>query len=274
MHDKKLGRNPFEKNKVTPIVNDVPETLLFKDVVKPSSDLEKLKEMQIQVDWNELYKNVAKSLTRFFAVLSFFYLTGCALGQQQSDLKKQMVELQKTVSKQANTIDELNNKIYLLSDRVDHFEKPKTNPVLPAAPATKPVAAVPAKPGDLQIYDMALKDLKNNATDSFAKKVELLVKGFKNSPLTNNALYLLGQHHYNNKKYFEASKVFERLYSLSPDGNRAVSALYMLGLNYQKQNRIQESKEAYQTVINIYPGSQEAVDAQKNLMALNQGSKK
>lgn len=267
----RMGRNPFEKTKTKNVVAEPSNTTLFKEVVKPPTDLEKLKEMKIQIDWSEVYNSFTKGISKFFLVLpaSLFFI-GCATPQAQQDLKKQIVDLQKTQSKQNNQIEELNSKIYLLTDRLEHYERgtaiQKNSKSMQAiTPQTV------SKSGDLQIYEMAIKDLKKNSIDSFTKKVDLLVKGFKKSPLTDNALYLLGDYHYKKKNYAVASQVFEKLYSLSPDGNRAVSALYMLGLSYERQKRNQEAKEAYQTILNIYPGSREAMDSSKKLTQLKSG---
>jgi TolA-binding protein len=273
MQDKKLGRNPFESKISLNVPSAKSQTTLFKQVIKPVSDLEKIKEMQIQVDWTELYQSITKNISKLFLVFSFFYLGGCALGGsvKEVELKKQVIELQKLQAKQSNIIDELNNKIYLLSDRVEHFER--KNISTPQQIIQQQRMPESLKSGDVQLYEMAMKDLKSNSMPAYEKKVEFLVKGFKKSPLTDNALFLLGQAHFNQKKYTEASQAFEKLYSLSPDGSRAVSALYMLGLSYQKQGRLQEAKEAYQTIINIYPGSQEASESNLKIAALNRGKK-
>ncbi|MBK9293287.1 MAG: tetratricopeptide repeat protein [Oligoflexia bacterium] len=274
MHDKKLGRNPFNKEtkKQPTDTLKADNTVLFQNIIKPSSDLEKLKQMQIQVDWHELYRSITNVFPKLFIFVALFsFLVGCSTSakNQQVELKKHMVELQKIVAKQTNTIEELNNKIYLLSDRVEHFEKvaPTTEN---KAPQIKK-AEKKAKPGDLKLYKMAQNDLKNNAIGSFEKKLDLLIKGYKDSPLTSNALFQLGEYYYKSKNYLKASETFEKLYDMSPDGNRAVSVLYMLGVNYQKQNRIQEARQAYQTVINIYPGSKEAKESSLKLNQLNRG---
>ncbi len=266
MQREKMGRNPFEKIKNREIPDEPPT--LFTEIVKPLSGIEKIKEMKVQVDFKELYNSVFSDIKKIFFVFSLFVFLGCSSPQNNGDtaeMRKQVLEIQKTQGRQSALIDELNNKILLLTDRVESHEKPVAQPVKPTAQSPNLNTPKESLTGDLKIYEMAMKDLKNQAFDQFEKKVGLLSKGYKDSPLTSNALFLEGEFLFNRKQFGRAARIFEKLYSVSPDGNRAVSALYYLGVSYEKLGRIQEAKEAFQSIINIYPGSREAAQSAKKL---------
>ena len=94
-----------------------------------------------------------------------------------------------------------------------------------------------------------------------------MLKNYKESPLTNNALFLLAETQYERGQFSQGAIQFEKLYKTYPDGNKAVAALYRLGLCYEKMGHPSEAKEAWQNVITVYPGSAEAIDAEKKLKA-------
>ena len=72
MSKAKLGRNPLGNSKNPKYVHSLPllDEKPFLDHVLGSRPLEKLKEMDIQVDWSEVYKSLVgdkiKRISRFF----------------------------------------------------------------------------------------------------------------------------------------------------------------------------------------------------------------
>lgn len=199
-------------------------------------------------------------------------LEACATSDKPSgevvELRRQVLELQKVEGRHASQIEEINNKILVLSDRIDGSKNLSATPTAPAASAPT-VAAMPSSEqqegGAERLFAQAINDAKKNQVASLQKDVDMMFKGYKDSPLTNNALFLLGETFYNRKDYDRAAEQFEKLYKNFPDGNKAVSALYQLGLCFQKMGKTQEAKEAFENVMNIYPGSREAQEAQKQL---------
>jgi TolA-binding protein len=225
-------------------------------------------------------------------------LSSCA-GQptnnsEVQDLKKQIILLQKVQGQQQTQLEELNNKVLLLRDRVDgkstasspepHApgdlpapEMPETSKMEVAMKPTPKVSASTAPPAVTasmlpesstapeKIYNQALNDAKKPQTQFLERDVETLLKSYRESPATNNALFLLAETLYQRQQYSKAAEEYERLYKMFPDGNKAVGSLYRLGLCYEKMGHSDEAKEAYQNVISIYPGSREALDAEKRL---------
>ncbi len=93
-----------------------------------------------------------------------------------------------------------------------------------------------------------------------------MLKNYKDSPLTNNALYIYAETLYEQGNYAKSAEEFEKLYKLFPDGNKAVAALYKLALSYQKLGHPTEAQEAFENILTVYPGSREALDAEKQIM--------
>lgn len=210
-------------------------------------------------------------------------------------LKKQILELQKAQGEQSSKIEELNNQISVLKDQVGNKQTkvarlvPPTEAPQPPAPApiaapvvaseTKvdpliPVAAPPkeepkAKAGLTpveKLYRQVVINSKNQKLDAAGKEVNLMLKQYRNSPLTNNALFLYAETLYEHENYAKSAEEFERLYKLFPDGNKAVAALYKLALSYQKLGHPTEAQEAFENIVTVYPGSREALDAQNQIL--------
>jgi len=272
---KRMGRNPL--GNVNSKRNETSkDSSLFKEVIKPMSGVMKIKEMKVQVDLKEFYNCVVNDIKKVFFILPVLIVAaGCANTRTSSndfsEMKRQLAEIQKNQGRQASQIDELNNKILLLADRMESREGTQKVAVAKPVPPVLKQAKGEVLKGDSKIYEMAMRDLKNQSFDQFEKRVDLLAKGYKESPLTNNAIYLMGESQFKRGQYGKAAQTFEKLYSVSPDGNRAVSALYFLGNSYEKLGRIQEAKEAFQSIISIYPGSREAAQSAKKIASLNRG---
>lgn len=211
---------------------------------------------------------------------SLLVLSGCATSSgpnpEVTDLRRQLLELQKTQGAQNAQIAELNNKILLLKDRVDNRTESPMNLPPPVSAAPVPVSPPAAAPelllqtqghenGPEKIYSQAVQDARKPQLTSLEHDVDLLLKNYKESPLTNNALYLLAETQYERGQYSQGASQFEKLYKTYPDGNKAVAALYRLGLCYEKMGHASEAKEAYQNVMTVYPGSAEALEAEKRL---------
>lgn len=228
--------------------------------------------------------------------VSFLLLEGCGTPAvspaEFADFKKQIIELQKAQGVQSARIDELNNKIMLMKDRIDQHSDngspeslnaapiPTTvPPPVTAAPPPLPVTASATAPaaasgdqnsqasGPDKIYGQALQDARKPQLTFLERDVDLMLKNYRESPLTNNALFLLGETQFERGQFAQGATQFERLYKAYPDGNKAVAALYRLGLCYEKMGHANEAREAYQNVMTVYPGSAEAVDAEKRLRA-------
>lgn len=276
----RMGRNPFEKPEKAQSQAPKSEARIFEEVIKEKTAVEKIKEMQIQVDWIELASSIQRTIkkTLFITLIVPVALmtASCASHRHQSvqrDSKNapQILELQKNVGRQAQQIEELNKKISILATRLETTAAHQSDGVTEKGIHPQ-VEAKPSSTGEELIYSRALENLKSGQLGAMEKNVSLLNKGFKSSPLTEGAAFLLGEAYFKNNQFQKAATLFESLYSTSPDGPRAVNTLYLLGLTYQKLNRAHEARQALQSVVMMYPGSQQASRAAKILLSMKENS--
>ena len=221
---------------------------------------------------------------------SAFVFVGCSteskpITNDLAEVKREMLELHRNQGSQAAAIEELNHKLLVLSDS----KRPSSENNIAMVPLVPPDATLPTekKPpittgteagqssssGAEKLYAQAVLSAKKDQMATLQKSVTLLLKGYKESPWTNNALYLLGEKLFQKGQYLKAAEQFENLYKTFPDGNKAVSALYQLGVCYQKLGKPNEATEAFQNVVAVYPGSREARLAQKEISIENNSSK-
>jgi TolA-binding protein len=139
----------------------------------------------------------------------------------------------------------------------------------------KPLAPVPAakvvfnKKQDtsdpaVKIYELVISKCQKAQDPS--KEIALLLNKYKDSPFTNNALFYYANSLFEKGNFTKSAEQFERLYTLFPDGNKAVPALYKLAQCYQKLGHPTEAQEAFQNIVSLYPGSREALEAEKQIM--------
>jgi len=232
---------------------------------------------------NALTMQRVSLITLVFSALPVVAMSGgCVTSTKQNsdvaDLKKQLIELQRTISGQSAQISELNNKILLLKDKIDVHSETTTSSAQNEMPAPPPQVTAPIQPervdpvseqatGPEKLFNLALQDSKKTQLSFLERDVDTMLKNYKESPLTNNALFLLAETQFERGQYSQGASQFEKLYKTYPDGNKAVAALYRLGLCYEKMGHTSEAKEAFQNVMTVYPGSSEALDSEKRLKA-------
>jgi TolA-binding protein len=232
-------------------------------------------------------------LSKLGAGISFlFALGGCATGpgapSEIDSLKNDISQLQKNQSLQSAQIYELTQKLAarpaiektqpVVNESSTDVQTEKQTEKQIANQTETPTASltpkVNKKPNPVSLADMSgaerlykksLNDAKLGHLVNVQKNVDLLLKGYKESPWTNNAIYLLGEKFFEKGMYLKAAEQFETLYKTFPDGNKAVSALYKLGECYQKLGKPDEALEAFQNVVSVYPGSKEASMSLKKL---------
>jgi len=151
----------------------------------------------------------------------------------------------------------------------------KVDPLSPvAAPSPKKVVTKPKFLTPVEkLYRQVVINSKKQKLDEAGREVNLMLKQYRSSPLTNNALYLYAETLYERENYVKSAEEFEKLYKLFPDGNKAVAALYKLGMSYQKMGHPSEAQETFQNIVSVYPGSREALDAENQILG-SQGDKK
>ncbi|MGB9907328.1 MAG: tol-pal system protein YbgF [Candidatus Saccharicenans sp.] len=135
----------------------------------------------------------------------------------------------------------------------------------PAAEARKPaVVNIPAQ----EMYNNAYGDyLKGNyslAIDSF----KLFLQQYPNTPLSDNALYWIGECHYSQEQYQEAIDAFNELLINYPSGDKVPAAYLKKGLSLAQLGRKEEALSTLKLLVAKYPTQEEARLAQQKINEL------
>ena len=204
---------------------------------------------------------------QWIVAASLTFLSGCVVTSPKRekdnrdlvDLKQQVLELQKSQAQLKERLEEEHTKVLLLTDRLEN-EKSSGGP-MPASVAPAPIPAAAEALGEEKIYRNAEAKWRAQDEEGLARQVDLLFKGYKDSPYTSVTLNWLGDLHYKKGNFEKALQDFQRLYRSFPDGNRAVAALFGVGLSYRKLGKTTEAQEAFHAIVRTYPGSKEALEA-------------
>lgn len=135
----------------------------------------------------------------------------------------------------------------------------------PAAEAKKPaVVNIPAQ----ELYNNAYGDyLKGNyslAIDSF----KLFLQQYPSTPLSDNALYWIGECHYSQEQYQEAIDSFNELLINYPSGDKVPAAYLKKGLSLAQLGRKEEALATLKLLVAKFPTQEEARLAQQKIIEL------
>ncbi len=140
----------------------------------------------------------------------------------------------------------------------------------PQATGQKP--AVPPAPS------LSPQDTYNSAYADYLKgNFELAIDGFKmyrenfpDSPLTDNALYGIGEGYYSQRKFDEAIDQFNTLIMNYPQGDKVAAAYLKKGLALAEVGKRDEAVVVYKLLIGKYPLAEESRIAQEKIKELAQ----
>lgn len=161
----------------------------------------------------------------------------------------------------------------------DLVRVPESMPAAPAAamaparPAEKmaaKAALAPARPGagEQAEYDKALAALRAGKPEEGRKRFEAFVSSWPESGLVPNALYWIGESHYNQDRFAEAVISFRKVHQDHPKHAKAAAALLKMGMSYQKLGDAQNARFYWEALVQDYGGSEPAALARKLLSAI------
>jgi tol-pal system protein YbgF len=143
----------------------------------------------------------------------------------------------------------------------------------PQAGKTEPQPAETKKPATVNIpaqemYNNAYGDyLKGNyslAIDSF----KLFLQQYPNTPLSDNALYWIGECHYSQEQYQQAIDAFNELLISYPAGDKVPAAYLKKGMSLVQLGRKDEALATFKLLVAKYPTQEEARLAQQKINEL------
>ncbi len=258
-----------------------------------------------------LVKRGVAIVTWLTPLLALVFAVGCASSSLHSeavaDIGRQLVELRRSQADNKTHLEEINNKLLLLQERVDEDRRIVDNLREMTFPVTPPQELKVVKlseaegegeqksaekqaekrqtekrDGESELPKPAgpigyePEDIYRRAQDLFwSGKLNNAVDVFKRFTveyprhhLADNALYWTGEAYYSQEKYREALDEFLGLIEEYPKGNKAPDALLKVAYSYIELDRAGEAKEALMRVIKTYPGSESAIKAKQTIKEL------
>jgi tol-pal system protein YbgF len=133
-----------------------------------------------------------------------------------------------------------------------------------AEKATPQVVTIPAQ----EMYNNAYGDyLKGNfdlAIDSF----KLFLQQYPNTPLSDNAMYWIGECYYSQGKYNEAIEAFNELLLSYPSGDKVPAAYLKKGMSLLNLGKKEEALATFKLLVSKYPSQEESRLAQQKINEL------
>jgi tol-pal system protein YbgF len=217
-----------------------------------------------------MLKRLKSSCTLFFALLM---LCGCFTRQRYNNFNWQNDSLRYYTTKQAKEMaqlridlytksEELTEKIEMLNTRLNESESQLTQISEKLGRGKKVVAdseeVSSVSPEARLIYESAyLNYVKGNYNEA--------ISGFKSylkiapeSPLSDNALYWIGECYYAMGKRGDAVDTFNELINKYPQSNKRPTALYKNGIIYEEAKEIKTARMYFEKVVKEFPNSPEA----------------
>jgi len=149
-------------------------------------------------------------------------------------------------------------------------ENPTPAPVPEWAVASPEMEAVnPADNGDPNLlYQWGMDALRTKQYESAVAAFQAILDRHDDHDLADNALYWLGEAHYDQNQYGLALSTFQGVLKRYPLGNKVPDAMVKVGLCFKNLGKDRHAKEILEQVITIYPTSHAATVAQARLTSM------
>lgn len=172
-------------------------------------------------------------------------------------------------------VAEIEARIAHLEKRVRALENPGQ-----AAPGSDPPASTPSagnlpppsqppsSPAPRSLYQQAHEALEAGQPEKALDLFQRFLRDDPAGPLSTNALYWVGECHFDLKNYNQAVLAFQELVQGFPTSAKTPDALLKLGRSRQRLGQTEEAREEYTRVLERYPHSAAASLAEKWLREL------
>jgi tol-pal system protein YbgF len=147
---------------------------------------------------------------------------------------------------------------------------PKTPPGSKPQPAPVKPAPPPPTISPQEAYSMAYNDYLKGNYDLAIESFKLYRAQFPGSPLSDNALYWIGECRYSQRKFEEAVDAFDELILTYPQGDKAAAAHLKKGLSFVELGKKPEALAALKILVATYPLEEESKIAQEKIRELTE----
>lgn len=192
----------------------------------------------------------------------------------EDDLNARMAGMESRMDGQDKSLADLDARFAALARAPESTAAPAASvaaePARPVEKMTAKAAPAPARPGagEQAEYDKALAVLRAGKPEEGRKRFEAFVSSWPRSGLVPNALYWIGESHYNQDRFADAVISFRKVHQDHPRHAKAAAALLKMGMSYQKLGDVQNARFYWEALVQDYAGSEPAALARKLLSAI------
>lgn len=119
------------------------------------------------------------------------------------------------------------------------------------------------------VYNMAYTDYLKGNFELAIEGFILYIEQFPKSPLSDNALYWIGECHFSLKEYEKAIEQFNDLILNYPDGDKVPAAYLKKGISLAELGKKEEALLVFKLLISKYPLEEETKIAQQKIKELS-----
>ncbi|MBC7363467.1 MAG: tol-pal system protein YbgF [Candidatus Aminicenantes bacterium] len=130
--------------------------------------------------------------------------------------------------------------------------------------ATPQVVTIPAQ----EMYNNAYGDYLKGNFDLAIESFRLFLQQYPNTPLSDNALYWIGESYYSQGKYIEAIEAFNELLLNYPSGDKVPPAYLKKGMSLLNMGKKEEALATFKLLVSKYPSQEESRLAQQKIKEL------
>ena len=135
----------------------------------------------------------------------------------------------------------------------------------PVSSDTTPETAHLGQVDPKKLYDAAYLDLTKGNYQLAISGFSQYLQHFPDTPLSDNALYWIGESYYAQAQYDKAVIEFQKLLKDYPTGDKVPAALYKIGLSYLELRDRKLGNQFLKRVVDEFPRSPEAKLAKEKL---------
>jgi len=186
-----------------------------------------------------------------------------AYSQLLQTMKAEMSLYSEEIQQRLNNLDAgLEDLSSLYSQSYQRRSSPIDRPV---SSDTTPETAHLSQVDPKKLYDAAYLDLTKGNYQLAISGFSQYLQHFPDTPLSDNALYWIGESYYAQAQYDKAVIEFQKLLKDYPTGDKVPAALYKIGLSYLELRDRKLGNQFLKRVVDEFPRSPEAKLAKEKL---------
>lgn len=155
-------------------------------------------------------------------------------------------------------LDDTNGRLAVLSQKLEESNKAQTQKL------STLTGAGPSVPPD-QLYNAAYNDYLLGNYDLAIQAFRDYLERFKDSEMSDDAMYYIGVSYFDQKKYDQALQAFDQLSELYPKGNKVPTGQFKKGMVLLAMQKATEAVAQLQSVYANFPDTPEANLADQEL---------